>query len=536
MKILFNTLLFVLISIGTFSQLDSAPSAPDNWFNLDMKSGSVPGLGTNRAYEYLLSEKKSKPVIVAVIDSGVDVEHEDLQGKIWVNEDEIPNNGIDDDANGYVDDINGWNFLGGPNGDVQYDNLEFTRVYGSLHKRFAGKTKKQIAKTDKKDFSSYQKMKIEYDKRVGEAEAEAEEFYNILMFFEMSKKGLAEETGKTNFTVEDIQKLDANTELLMAMVEFMTYALENDFEAHMEEGIRHYSSLMEYSYNLECNSREIIGDNYDDLTEKYYGNNNVEGPSATHGTHVAGIIAANRNNDLGMKGVADKVQIMALRAVPEGDERDKDVANAIYYAVDNGAKVINMSFGKSYSPGKPTVDKAVAYAEEKGVLMIHAAGNSNRNNDESENFPNPVDEETRELCKTWIEVGASSWEIDEDIVGSFSNYGRKSVDIFAPGVAIHSTTPDSEYSSNDGTSMAAPMVSGVAALLFSYFPELTAKDVKNIILNSYYFIGEKKVATPGSGKLVKFKKICRSGGLANAFNAVKMAEEYKKKNTVIEAD
>ncbi len=529
MKFIAHILLFCLISLCSFSQVDSIPLAPENWFNLDMKSGSVPGLATDRAYEYLLKNKESKPVIVAVLDSGVDVEHEDLKGKIWVNEDEIPGNGIDDDGNGYIDDVNGWSFLGGPNGDVQYDNLEFTRVYKSLNDRFQGKTKKQVSKADKKDFARYEKMKLEYDKRVKEATTEAEEFYNIVMFFEMSKKGLSEATGKSDFTVEDIQKVDANTELMMAMVEFMTYALENDFESQVDEGIRHYSSLMEYSYNLDCTSREIIGDNYEDMTERFYGNNNVKGPSATHGTHVAGIIAANRNNNLGIRGVADNARIMALRVVPEGDERDKDIANAIYYAVDNGAKVINMSFGKSFSPGKEVVDKAVAYAEEKGVVMVHAAGNSHRNNDDSSNFPNPVDEISRELCKTWIEVGASSWLIDENIIGSFSNYGRKSVDIFAPGVDINSTIPEGEYSKNNGTSMAAPMVSGLAALLFSYYPELSAKDVKNIIVNSYYFIGEKKVATPGNGKLVKFKKICRSGGLANAFNAVKMAEEYKKK-------
>src|SRR5690606_39042630 len=297
----------------------------------------------------------------------------------------------------------------------------------------------------------------------------------------------------------------------------------------LREGVDHYRVAVEYGYNTEFNSRAIVGDNPDDLYEKGYGNNDVEGPDPRHGTHVAGIIAADRDNNLGVKGIADNVRIMSVRAVPNGDERDKDVANAIIYATDNGAHIINMSFGKAFSPGKEAVDKAVKYAESKGVLLIHAAGNDGDDLDKESNFPNKTFAAGGQ-SKSWLEIGASSWGADENMVGSFSNYGKKSVDLFAPGVQIYSTTPDDTYEHLQGTSMAAPATSGVAAILMSYFPHLTAEQVKDILRQSTRKFDGLQVTKPGSKDAVPFEQLSSSGGMINAYEAVKLAMTYKAGN------
>lgn len=502
-----------------------------DWFNDNIADNKVVGASIDQTYEYLLEGKEATEIIVAVIDSGVDVEHEDLQGSIWVNEDEIPNNGIDDDNNGYIDDINGWSFISGPEEDVTYDNLEFTRIYKSLKSRFEKKSEKEISKEDKKDFARYLVMEKQYKDRLEKAKTELAEFEQIVDFYYFAKMQLDGVLG-ANYTLDDVKSIEPTDEMGTAIKDFMTFALEEDFAGQIEEGFDHYRNTLNYSYNLKLNSREIVGDNPDDVSERFYGSNRVEGPRAEHGTHVAGIIAAQRGNNMGMDGVSASAKIMVLRAVPDGDERDKDIANAIRYAADNGAKVINMSFGKSYSPNKSVVDEAVAYAESKGIILVHAAGNSSKNNDKSNNFPNPVNEETRELCKTWIEVGANAPQVSE-LIAPFSNYGKKSVDIFAPGVDIYSTIPNNEYKKNSGTSMAAPVVSGVVALLWSYYPELSATDVRTIIVESYEWYGKKEVLIPGDpkSKETKFKKLSRKGGVVNAFNAFKMAEEYRQKSS-----
>jgi len=301
--------------------------------------------------------------------------------------------------------------------------------------------------------------------------------------------------------------------------------------AEFKQAYDTYRVIVEYGYNENFDSRKIVGDNYNNVYEKGYGNNDVTGPDALHGTHVAGIIAANRKNNLGIAGIADNVKIMSVRTVPNGDERDKDVANAIIYAVDNGASVINMSFGKSFSPQKEAVDKAVKYAEKKGVLLVHAAGNDGEDIDKENNFPTRKYLDGKE-AKNWIEIGASSYGADDDFVASFSNYGKKGVDVFAPGVEIYSTVPDNHYLIEQGTSMAAPMVTGIAAMLMSYFPELSAEEVKDIIKKSTRKFDGLKVVEPGTKKKVELSDLSNTGGLVNAYEAVRMAQELKKSKLV----
>ncbi|MCB0642163.1 MAG: S8 family serine peptidase, partial [Phaeodactylibacter sp.] len=346
--------------------------------------------------------------------------------------------------------------------------------------------------------------------------------------------------GKDDFTQEDLSNFEApdeQTEQSVAMLSniMMQLGTLEEVEEQLQGGIDYFANGLEYHHNPNYNSRTIVGDDYSDSYEKGYGNNDVKGPDAFHGTHVAGIIAAARGNNLGMKGVANNVQIMSVRAVPDGDERDKDVANAIIYAVDNGASIINMSFGKGYSWDKEAVDKAVKYAMKNDVLLVHAAGNSSQNNDSSDNFPNDGFDKKGlfgpKNAKNWLEVGALSWKKGENTPASFSNYGKENVDVFAPGVDIYSTTPDQGYGNASGTSMASPVTAGVAAVLRSYFPELTAEQVKEVIMESAVPM-DYKVKKPGEKELVPFSDLSVSGGVVNVYDAVEMAQTVKGKKKV----
>jgi len=524
-----KTLIVVIgVAIG-FSLQAQDPTAPKNWHLKDTETNNLQGTSTEKAYKELIQKGNQKEIVVAILDSGVDIYHEDLQGKIWVNEDEIPGNGIDDDNNGYIDDVNGWSFIGGKDGDVNYDNLEFTRVYKKLLAKFEGKTAETIAKSDKKEFAKYLRFKEQYKTRVEEAEAEYNEFMPIYMAYQQAKAMVQDKTRKENPSLEEIAAIETSGEMEEAFKAFVMEIKASDAEGQLEEGKKHFESSLKYMYNLDFDPRSIVGDNYEDVTEKYYGNNNVKGPDSMHGTHVAGIVAAVRNNNMGAQGIADNVKIMSVRMVPNGDERDKDVANAIIYAVDNGAHIINMSFGKAYSPEKGVVDAAARYAASKGVLLIHAAGNSSKNIDKADNFPNDTPRAGGKKISTWMEIGSSSWKENPMLVSDFSNYGKKSVDVFSPGSDIYSTTPENEYQSLSGTSMAAPVVAGVAALVWSNYPNLTALELKEILIDSAVDKKKLEVDVPGaSTDLVKFKKLGKNGGVVNAYNALKLAAERTK--------
>ena len=532
MKVRYITLIvcFCYIAFAQAAQAeivysDSTDKAPANWFNLDAQTSKIQGVSTEKTYE-ILKDKPATKVVVAVIDSGVDPEHEDLADKLWTNEDEQAGNGIDDDNNGYIDDVHGWNFIGGADGtNVSNDTYELTREYVRLQKKYGDQVPEDLSKEEE---AYYEKIKRSYEAKVAEMQQERAAFQYFAESYHRSNQLLTAYLGVEEVTADSLAQLNSPDEVVMMAKGFMEYALEKGFnEEELQEAEEYFSSALDYGYNLEFNSRTVVGDHYNDLSERYYGNSDVKGPDARHGTHVAGIIAANRNNNLGIKGIADQVEIMIVRAVPDGDERDKDVANAIYYAVDNGAKIINMSFGKSYSPQKKAVDAAVQYAQEKGVLIIHAAGNSGENIDKNDNFPNRSFADSKKSADNWIEVGASSWKGEGDFVASFSNYGKRSVDVFAPGVDLYSTTPDQSYESLSGTSMAAPVVSGVAALLMSYYPDLSVEQVKEILLKSAVKLNKLKVNSPGDAlKQVKFSSLSRTGGVVNALEAVKLAESY----------
>lgn len=510
----------------------SAP--PSNWFLLDPSSG-FPGAGVESLYKRLPASKKGQPVTVAVLDSGVDAQHEDLKPVMWVNPGEIPGNGKDDDNNGYVDDIHGWNFLGNAKGEnVHRDNLEVTRLYAQYKTRFEGVDASRLAGKEKEDYAFYEKIKSE----VEEGRASAEENFNLYQIFKGAIGELKKAIGKPEITVQDLKNFRSSdlrlkqiaSVLVAQMGEGLTF---QEFEKQFNEEYDYFDSKYNYNFNPDFDPRKIVGDNYADPTERSYGNGNVIGPDAAHGTHIAGIIAAARGNGIGMDGIADNVRIMSVRTVPDGDERDKDVANAIRYAVDNGAKVINMSFGKGYSPNKEVVDQAIRYAMKKDVLLVHAAGNDGKENDYENNFPNDRFGKKGlfgpRFAPNWIEVGATHWEGGESLAADFSNYSAEIVDVFAPGTEIYSTTPGSEYANNQGTSFSAPVVSGIAALLRSYFPDLTAVQVKEILVQSA-IPQNIQVMLPGGGDLVPFSALSVSGGIVNAQKAFELAAKTPGKS------
>lgn len=430
-----------------------------NWYNQEGQ-----GMYTEKAYNYL-KKKKSQTVIVGVIDSGVDIEHEDLKGQIWVNEDEIPNNGIDDDNNGYIDDVHGWNFLGNAKGEHVNDaRLEKTRILAQLKDKYDGIDPNSIDQDD--EYKLYLQVK------------------------------------------EEVAADRAQFEQYMDMIDQLP-----------KEAQDYIRSQMDYNLNVDFDDRSLIGDDPDDFTDTNYGNNDVEGPDALHGTHVSGIIGALRGNDLGGDGVAENVKIMSLRAVPNGDEFDKDIALAVRYAVDNGAMVINMSFGKAYSPHQKEVYEAFKYADSKGVLLIHAAGNDAKDIDVEPNYPTSMYSFQTEPLDHFVTIGASTKNKGEEMVASFSNYGAKGVDVFAPGFEIYNTIPQSKYRNLQGTSMAAPMVAGAAAMLKSYFPELSMKEIKEVLYST-------SVRYP---KVDGFAEKSVTGGVINIYNAAKACKKLAKK-------
>lgn len=504
-------LFFVCATIVAYAQ-------KANWQNLDLKTDTAFGISTERAYHELLKGKKPVPVLVAVIDDGVDTAHEDLKAIIW-------NNPESRKHDQYPNDLHGWNFLGSAKGNVNNENIELTRLVRQGNSQFSGKDSAAISPKDRPAFLRWQAQKKSLEAKIEEVTANAEGFKPFKRVLDTVMKRI----GKANPDYADFESYQPRNKREERV---KTAILENKnnypnidafIKAELTGPLDYYQNQLDYSLNLDYDPRSIVGDDYLNSSQRNYGNNDVTGPDAHHGTHVAGIIAAVRNNNIGINGVADDVQIMSVRAVPNGDERDKDVANAIRYAVDNGAKIINMSFGKEYSFDKKAVDEAVKYAAKKDVLLIHAAGNDNKNLDSIANYPNR-NYEKGGSAPNWIEVGASGWKDDETLKADFSNYGKTTVDVFAPGVQINSTVPGSKYDKYDGTSMATPVVVGLAALIREYYPKLTALQVKDLIMQSVIKINHPvKVKTGKETRLIPFADLCTTGGIINAYRALQLA-------------
>ena len=540
MKRTFLLALNGLVFSTLFAQKDEVPKG---WHMLDKTTSGFYGLSVDKAYDFVKAKKlKSKTVIVAVIDSGIDTTHEDLKAILWKNPKEIPGNGIDDDKNGYVDDVYGWNFLGGRDGkSVEQDSYEAARVYHKFKSKFGGK-EIDIATLSKEDAAEYEMWKRSQKEIVGDTKSGTLELLFLKRAYTSALKSdsiLRKAMGKDKYTGKELGEFTP-TEADAKKAKTALYGLMAGNDA-MEttnqeflEGFGDYVSGEEKKADAgntppKDYRGDIVKDNYNDFSDKFYGNPDVmaSNKGALHGTHVSGIIAASRKNGVGMDGIADNVRIMMLRAVPDGDEHDKDIALAIRYAADNGAQVINMSFGKSFSPEKQWVDDAVKYAESKGVLLVHAAGNDAKNLDTSYNFPTPVFQADGKRATNWITVGASGDPKAGGLTASFSNYGKKEVDVFAPGVKIYSTVPGGNtYQNLQGTSMASPVVAGLAAFLLEYYPALSPAQVKMVIEKSSQKPGD-KVRNPETGDMVNLSDLSRAGGVINAYEAIKLASTIK---------
>lgn len=480
------------------------------WSHLDLAKDTVPGMSVDKAYAEVLKGANLQKVIVAIIDSGVDINHEDLKAVIWTNPKEIAGNNIDDDKNGYIDDIHGWNFLG----DAVHEQLEMTRI-----------VKKGPNTPD------YERAKAKLEEEIKGLQEDKQQLDMILN----AEKAIKSHLKKDNFTLQEVKKIETKDQSLLqakAMFsQFLTGMTKADFDKEIIDFKDHVYGQLNYNLNVEYDGRKIVGDNPEDINDRKYGNNNVVGPEpkeAKHGTHVAGIVAQVRGNKKGGDGVANSVAIMPIRAVPDGDEYDKDIALAIRYAVDNGAKVINGSFGKYFSQNKELVIEAIKYAASKDVLIVIAAGNESYDLDVTNKYPNDTYDGSPEFANNVLIIGALTPDYGSKMVASFSNYGKNNVDIFAPGEKIYATTPLNTYEYLQGTSMASPNVAGVAALIRSYYPSLTALQVKQIImesgtsLNNMIAVGEDK-------KKVNFSEISKSGKIVNAYNALLLAEKMVTK-------
>ena len=502
------------------------------WYLKDPQQDNVPGVSATRAYAELLANRTATTVVVAVIDSGIDTAHVDLKAVLWTNAKEIPGNGLDDDHNGYVDDVHGWNFLGGPDGrNVNAETLEMTRIVAAGRKRFKGLTAAAVKPADKSAFALYQKAEKVYSARLKEENARHKQVASmagpLTQMVDNMKQALGTEkldTMALRTAKTDDPNLKRAAAGLLDMMRQTGAANADDLLKQLNDGEKQERSMLDNSLNLGFDPRaDIVKDNPDDLAQRSYGNNDLQGPDPMHGTHVSGIIAAVRDNQLGVQGIAGNVRIMTVRAVPDGDERDKDIANAIRYAVDNGASIINMSFGKEFSPQRAAVEAAFKYAAAKNVLLVHAAGNENHNLDVADNYPASF-YMNHTAVPNLLTVGASGPRDNAALPADFSNYSKKGVDVFAPGVNIYSTLPGSTFGNESGTSMASPVTAGVAAVLKSYFPKLSAADLKRIIMQSAQ-VHHTKVQVPGTEKQTDFANLSVSGGIVNLYEAVKLAQK-----------
>lgn len=501
----------------------------ENWQYQDIIKDTIAGISLEKAQE-LVADKDNSIVTVAIIDSPIEISHEHLKNNIWTNTDEIPNNNIDDDKNGYIDDIHGWNFMGNAKGvnDI-YMQMESTRLLKKYEAQKPTSTNESTYSLVKKLYDSiYMKSKKEYD-----------HYSEIYKAYKGVKSELSKKSLNGNYSIkqlDSIKKVYADDwyfkSMITNLISLEKYIGGDDIIFYNEL----YTKHLEVLFHKEYNDRKITGDNPNVLNDSNYGNHVVSHnlDKLTHGTSVSGPMIQSSKSQV--QGISSKIKIMPICISGYGSEHDKDIALAIRYAVDNGAKVINISLGKLLSLHKEWVFEAFKYAEQHDVIIVSSAGDSSLNLTEiNYYYPNDNVDNTAEVSNNFLLVGASTYDPNEKLVASFSNYGTIDVDIFAPGIEIFTTTVNNTYDFQDGTSMSASITSGVAALIFSYYPNLIASEVKQIIMESgvSYDIMVNKPSTSKEKELVPFSSLSKSGKIVNAYNALLMAEEIstkKKKN------
>lgn len=511
------------------------PDLPKNWHAMDLQKDGYFGISLNNAYTFLKG-KKSKTVLIATLDSGIDTLQKDLRSILWTNSKEIPGNGKDDDHNGYIDDVHGWNFLGGPGGKCDIsETVEEVREYNRLKGKYATLT--ETTAPNKKEYQYWLTVKKTYEETVNKSKAEIDQLspiMNVLVGTSGIIKKALNLKANDVFTLKDLDRIQTENDTIKEVKNiWVTFFQQEGTTANSGKVIKDMNEYMtkinnDVNPDLEARKR-IVGDNPDDINDKKYGNNLLKWQDALHGTMVAGLIGAVRGNGYGIDGIADNVRIMVLKTGPDGDEYDKDVAGAIRYAVDNGAKILNMSFGKKISPHKDWVDAAFKYAAAHDVLLVQASGNDNKDVDTEPDYPNDTFEDGSATdADNVINVGASGPRRDTTLAADFSNYGKKNVDLFAPGYKVTSVTTDAETDTEDGTSFSAPIVTGIATLILEYYPNLSAKQIKMAILQSAKPLTGFMVNKPGDkDQKVDFATLSKTGGIVNAYEALVIASKMK---------
>ncbi len=487
------------------------------WHLSDWKQDSLPGISLEKAYAWLDTHKSGhtgEEVVVAVLDTKLDIRHEAIRDNLWTNPGEIPGNGLDDDGNGYTDDVHGWNFLGNSAGeDVLYQLSETAR---------AARLLEQI------DTAA---LRLSDPKRLATLQKYAAAYREDAAFFRENYRALDSILSREEAALRDLAALGDNAALQDG--EALRNGAANQNEAVLRESraLRDQRKAIaiqkQFFYNPDYQERAITGDRPDDLYDRRYGNPVISGRAPMeHALGVAGVLAARPNNRLGVAGVSEKIRIMPVVMVAEGDEHDKDVALAIRYAVDNGAKIINMSWGKRQSLYPGWVQDAIRYASQRDVLLVHSAGNTADDLDAVDYYPLDYTPDG-EFTESFLSVGALSPRKGPALVASFSNYGQRNVDLFAPGNFIFTPHTGNGYAYKQGTSYAAPLVAGVAALVWSHYPDFTAAEIKDILMASatrvdgeVYLPRKTRSASP---QRVPFTRLCKSGGILNAFAALQLA-------------
>lgn len=500
----------------------------ENWQNKDIFKDTLAGISLEKAYNELLEGKSSKNVIVAIINTPIDINHEHLKNNIWINTAEIPKNNIDDDKNGYVDDIHGWNFMGNAKGENDiYMQMEPTR----LLKKF------ETLKENHADTTTYILAKKLYDSILEHSKKEYKSYSEIYTAYIDAKKELSKKSYNDNYSIkqlDSIKNLHSDDwyfqNIVTSLINFERILGGENIVYYNELYTKHINVLL----NKEYKERAVTGDNPNDLTDINYGNgmvyHNID--KLQQATSVAGLLIQSSNSST--KGISPKIKLMPICVFGYGNAHDKDISLAIKYAVDNGAKVIYLGTNKLLSLKREWVFEAFKYAEERHVLLVAPAGNNSVNLTEANYYyPNDNIYNGKEISNNFLLVGASTYEPNEKLVAPFSNYSNIDVDIFAPSAEIYTTKTNNTYDFQDSTSMAASLTSGVAALILSYYPNLTATEVKQIIMESgvSYDIMVNKPSTSKEKELVPFSSLSKSGKIVNAYNALLMAEKVSKKKS-----
>ncbi|GAA0713611.1 S8 family peptidase [Aquimarina litoralis] len=511
------------------------------WHLKDLTDDSIPGISLHKAYNELLQNKKSEEVIVAVIDTEMDIQHEDLKNKIWKNKDEIPNNDIDDDQNGYVDDIQGWNFITNKKGDSElFVNYEYTRILKKYNNSFFSKIYSEIPNDQKDIYKLYLKAYKKYQEQMKYAferktyiDKHIEDYDYVRDVFKMEFPRGKQEKSK----VDSLKNIFKSDDSKKRGFEYLDRLIKYDITKEwIDQYARKAYERLEKLLNLEYNDRKLVGDDLENLADIVYGspivNKNID--FLEHATLMAGVIAATRDNNIGIDGIVENVKIMPLSISSMGDEQDKDMALAIRYAADNGAKIINISTGKEFSLHPQWILDAIKWAEQKDVLIVNSSGNNALNLDDPyiDDYPDDVDLNKQEVTDNFIKVGGTSYSFDKNLAYKYSDYGRSNVDIMAPAVKIYTTTSSQQgnYRFSSGTSDACAITSGVAALIRSYYPDLKASEVKEIILRSGTTVNKDVEIEKSKNNTITipFSELSKTGKIVNAYSALKMAKSFNK--------